>query len=541
MAVVSLRLATLLSPPSDVGLVRTAISQVGSTVTVTMHSLVESARCPCCGKLSTTVHAHYHRHPLDLPWSGCVVRLSVTVRRFRCLSLHCPRQTFAEPFGSFLPRLARRTARAEALLLELARYLGGEAGSRLAGTMAVPVSGDTLLRLLRRQAPPTPQKVFAIGVDEVACRKGRSYATMLVDLESHRVIGVLPGKEKDTLAGWLSRHHEVRIFSRDRDGTYANAAAAAIPKASQVADRFHLADNASTAMDNLLATRPLRLERQADEVTAEQAPDLSVDGSSGRKLSASARARQDRRRARVRRWERVHELASSGVGIRATARTMGISRVTVKRLLAWQEPPTSRITHPRAGGLRSPTLQPYLTYLQGRWQEGCTNVCQLYRELVDKGYQGSLSLLLQALAPWREPRQTAAQIRLEGRGSLRWLCLKPPGKLKEEERAVLDRLLGSDGVLESGYRLLQEFRQILAERDPIRLDRWLEAARESRLSRFVGLANGIEGDKAAVQAAFPLTYSNGMVEGQVKRMKLIKRSCYGRAGLDLLAARAMAA
>jgi transposase len=73
------------------------------------------------------------------------------------------------------------------------------------------------------------------------------------------------------------------------------------------------------------------------------------------------------------------------------------------------------------------------------------------------------------------------------------------------------------------------------------LERWLEAARKSGLPSFIGLANGIEGDKTAVQAAFLLPYSNGLVEGQVNRMKLIKRSCYGRAKLDLLAARAMAA
>jgi transposase len=469
------------------------------------------------------------------------VRLSLSVRRFRCNNPDCPRKTFAEPFGHFLPRYSRRTERVTTLLLRLAQAMGGEAGSRLAACFAIPVSGDTLLRLLRRYSTPCPRRLFAIGVDEFACHRGRDYATLIVDLESHRPIDILADKEKDTLAGWLQSHQEVRVFSRDRAEAYANAARLAIPQATQVADRFHLAKNASGAMDSLLKTRPLRLqliEQEREETVSITATDSSLGA---REPSASQRLRLEKRGARIERWRRVHELAEQKVGIRATARILGISRISVGRLLLSEEPPHNHVVRPRAGGLRSPTLQPYLSYLQERWESGCTNVSQLHRELLSQGYQGSRSLLLQALRAWRVPRIGQRQAKLERKASLRWLCLKPPGKLKLEEVGLLKRLLESDDLLAQGYGLLQEFRRVLAERDLAGLGRWLKIATSSNLPSFMALANGIEADKAAVEAAFTLPYSNGMLEGHVNRLKLIKRQGYGRAGLDLLRARVVAA
>jgi transposase len=517
------------------------VSHVAGSISLEVASRESSARCPSCGTPSSQVHARYRRRPLDLPWSHYSVRLSLSVRRFRCHNPDCQRKTFAEPFGHFLPRYSRRTERVTTLLLRLAQAMGGEAGSRLAACFAIPVSGDTLLRLLRRYSTPCPRRLFAIGVDEFACHRGRDYATLIVDLESHRPIDILADKEKDTLAGWLRSHQEVRVFSRDRAEAYANAARLAIPQATQVADRFHLAKNASSAMDSLLKTRTLRLDLGRSEQEPSARVAVSSPSASAKEPSPSQRLRLEKREARLERWARVHQLAQQEVGIRATARILGISRITVRRLLVSEAPPQSHVVHPRAGGLSSPSLQPYLSYLRESWQSGCTNVSQLYRELVSQGYQGSRSLLLQALKGWREPRSSPGQARLERKGSLRWLCLKPPGKLKPEEVGLLKRLLESDDLLAQGYGLLQEFRQILAERDLVGLESWLKQASSSDLPSFMALANGIEADKAAVEAAFTLPYSNGMLEGHVNRLKLIKRQGYGRAGLDLLRARVVAA
>jgi transposase len=232
------------------------------------------------------------------------------------------------------------------------------------------------------------------------------------------------------------------------------------------------------------------------------------------------------------------------MSIRAIAHAVGIHRKTVRSLLATPEPPCNKIQRPRPGGLRSPTLQPYGDYLQDRWQAGCTNVSQLCRELVALGYGGSRSLLAQAVQAWRPPRlppkEREKAKRATRRLSMRWLCLRPPDQLKAEERALLDRLLAQDDDLMLGHALLQQFRQLVADRDISALDAWLADAKGSLLSTCIGLINGIEAERATVNAALLLPWSTGPVEGHINRVKLIKRQGYGRARFDLLRTRVLA-
>jgi transposase len=124
---------------------------------------------------------------------------------------------------------------------------------------------------------------------------------------------------------------------------------------------------------------------------------------------------------------------------------------------------------------------------------------------------------------------------------VRWLCLRPPGQLSAEEQVALEGLLVEDPELAAGYGLLQRFRGLLSDRDVAALEEWLGEAQASNLAPFMALANGIMADRSAVEAALMLPRSNGPVEGQVHRVKLLKRQGYGRAKLDLLRRRVLAA
>jgi transposase len=493
---------------------------------------------------------------MDLPWRGRKARVVLTVRRFRCTNDSCERCTFAEDFGEDLPRYARRTREATELLIDFALKAGGEEGARLADAAGLPVSPDTLLRLIRSLDLPVPPTPRVLGVDDLALRRRYSYATLLVDLETHRPVDLVEDRDAETLAGWLREHPGVEVISRDRSGAYADGASAGAPDAVQVADRFHLTRNASEALDGMLRGRSLAVEetQSPDEgpedpgeapVEAEPPtvpPELPPEGP----LSPTKRIQAQRRAARAARWQRVHELRDAGVSISQIAREVGITRRTVRTLISAPEPPRNRVLRPRPGGLTSPTLQPYVSYLQDRWQQGCTNVSRLCREIMAMGYTGSRSLLAQALQPWRGPRpsrqpkgERGRKKRLSRRSSVRWICLKPPDKLKEDEQALLARLLAQDDQLALGYDLLQQFRQLLKERDLSALERWLADAQGSDLPTFMGLANGIQADRAAVEAALRLPWSNGQLEGQITRAKLIKRQGYGRAKFDLLRRRVL--
>jgi transposase len=173
--------------------------------------------------------------------------------------------------------------------------------------------------------------------------------------------------------------------------------------------------------------------------------------------------------------------------------------------------------------------------LQDRWEQGCTNISQLCREIVGKGYTGSRSLVNTALLPWRSPRSlTTSGKTTKRRSSVRWLCLRPPDQLDPRETTLLNHILAANPLLARGHDLLQRFRQVLRERSVVALDAWIVDARESGLRSFEAFANGILSDRSAVEAGLTTTWSNGPVEGHVHKIKLIKRQGYGRAKVDLL-------
>jgi transposase len=519
----------------------------GPVVQLEAEVVTESASCPSCGTVSFKVHDRYVRRPVDLPWRGRTVRLVLTVRRFRCVNPRCERATFAEDCGSGLPRYARRTLEVSNHLFKLAEVAGGEAGARIAASEGLPINPDTLLRLLRRSPLSEVRAPRVLGVDDFSLRRRHTYGTIFLDLESGRPIDMLEGREADTLANWLRAHPGVEVMARDRSGAYAEGCRVGAPRAIQVADRFHLVQNASAALDGMLRGRRLWVDgvEPASEVSVSESAVQEGGQERPTELGPTKQYLAQRRAARVARWEQVRALAEVGTGIRRIAREVGISRETVRRLMTTTEAPHNQVVRPRPGGLKSPTLQPYVPYLQDRWQAGCTNVAQLYREIAAEGYRGSRSLLSQALQSWRptplpsEPRGRASK--MTKRLSMRWICLRPPEQLNPSEKILLDKLLDRDTELALGYDLLQQFRRMVKERDVGTLDQWLDRAKASNLPTFVGLANGIQADREAVVAGLTLPWSNGLAEGHINRLKLIKRQGYGRAKFDLLRARVLAA
>jgi transposase len=524
-----------MAPVGPVSLVVRRIVLEGAVVLLEAEGAAALPRCPSCGAESRRQHDHYTRRPLDLPWRGAVVRLVVRVRRFACPNPACARRTFAEDLGAGVPRRARRTGDADAALLAVVRALGGRAGARLAAAAGLPVGRDALLRLLRRapaRPAPTPR---VLGVDDLALRRGTHYATLLVDLEARRPVDLLAGREAAPLAAWLAAHPGVEVVVRDRAGAYAEGAAQGAPEAVQVADRFHLVRNAGAALVELLKTRKERA------VYAAPPPDPPA-----RPLSPTQQQAAARRAAKAARWEEVRARHAGGESLRSLAEALGLARQTVRRLARSPVPPRyQRATRPRPPPLASPKLAPHAEYLRDRWQAGCTNGAQLRRGIVARGYAGSYSLLQQAIHPWRPPRapgpDRSAARRRGRRLSMRWLCLRPPAQLDPEEAAALRQLLDADPELGAGHALLQRFRALVAGRDAAALVRWLADARTSGLAPFAALANGIDADRAAVDAALRMEWSNGPVEGHVFRVKLLKRQGYGRAKLDLLRTRVLTA
>jgi transposase len=566
-----------------------AISPTKSCLTLQISCTLKSAFCPLCLQSSERIHGKYRRTVADVPCGGRLVTLALTVRKFVCSTKACPRRIFTERLPDLVQSYARMTNRLSEVLQTLGFATSGELGERLVPKLGMHVSGPTLLRRMRAHVYTSPVSVSIVGLDDWAWKKGATYGTILVDLQSRKPIELLPDRTAETTEAWLRNHPEVEIVSRDRGGDYAAATRKGAPQAQQVADRFHLLKNLRERLKDLMDRRhsclPEVEETRADAVpakaqgsTVSRTPEVAAPQAEREAekhyrtipptpyqrpggMSYTELQKQGRRAKRYARYEAVRTLSQQGVSIREIARRLKVSRPVVRRFMHAEEFPE---TVPARRGPRGSILNQYKPYIFQRWQQGCRNSVQLYDEIKARGYSGSTSLLRNFLASLRKKHREAGSaealtlnaspqvieisaslppkphvIRRMSPTRASWLFVSQREKLDEQQRKDVEHIRNAHPDLEAAYQLGQAFVMMLAEHRGAELDSWLVQAEHSSLPEFKKMAKGIRLDYAAVKAAFSSEWSNGQVEAQVNCLKLQKRMVFGRANFDLLRLRVL--
>ena len=528
-------------------------------VSFSVESTCPSAACPLCGRRTARLHSRYLRTLADLPWGGRSVRLSLRVRRFRCTDSGCSRRIFAERLPSIVEPYARKTRRLHEILELFGFALGGEGGVRLLERLGMEASPSTLLRYVRGSPEVAHPLPTAVGIDDWAFRRGRRYGTMIVDLERHEVIDLIEDREAGAVRAWLERHPQIRIVARDRGGAYAEAATKGAPQAAQVADRWHLIHNLAGALEEFLLHKKKVLREAATTETQSAEEDYATSFSAGsltpnrpriwyeKQLDAS-RKRHERI---VEQWRNIRRLHLAGADVHDIGKSLGVSRETVYRYRRMEEPPEPvRFRHRRR------VLDPYVPYILRRWGEGCRNGTKLYREIREQGYAYGASNVARLVAELRRTGvggggsandRTQGGVVLPDKASVPTarqaaaLFLKRREKLTAEQEAYLDRLGTLDKALADAYRLTQEFANMVRGLEGEKLDEWLKEADASEAEVMGRFAKGLKKDLAAVRAGLTESWSNGPVEGFIHKLKLIKRSMYGRASFGLLRSRVLGA
>jgi transposase len=484
----------------------------------------DDGACPGCGGVSRRVHSRYERRINDHAVAGRRTVIHLRLRRFFCDTAACSKVTFAEQVTGLTDRHARHSVAARRALTRIAVATGGRAGQRLSGHLGLPAGRTTLLRLIRAIPDPVVGTPRVLGVDDFALRRGHVYATILIDMDTHQPIDVLPDRTADTLAAWLRAHPGVEIICRDRAGAYAEGATTGAPDAIQVADRFHLWRNLGEAVEKDVIAHRADLPEPMPEPEPGPPPSPGpVTTPEPAEPALTARTRE--------RHTAIHQLLAGGTSRAEVSRRLGLDPHTVRRYANAID-----VDDLLAHAHRDSLIDTFKPYLNDRFNQGCTNANILFTEITQQGFRGTIRTVRRYIQPFRAAMTAppATPCAPKPRHVTGWIMTKPDN-LKPDEHHRLTAITDRSPTLKTLAEHVHAFAKMMTDLTGQHLPEWIDnVLTNDALTGLRSFANGLRRDLAAVTAGLTLPYSSGAVEGQVNRIKMIKRQMFGRAKFDLL-------
>jgi len=500
---------------------------------VPARSIQKSAKCPCCAKKSKYIHSSYVRVLRDLPMSTHCVSINLTARKFFCKNPDCKRRIFTEQPGDEIKAYSRMTNRTRQRLQNIFLEVSARKGAYIAGLISLPVSPSTALRFVDSLPIPLIDKVKVLGIDDWAYRKGLSYGTLLVNIETRQAIDLLEGRDGVALKRWLKQHPEVETVTRDRASSYSSAVSAILPNAEQVADRFHLLTNLSDSVYEVIRHEYRDLSNSLLEDSPPQvaiAPDIS-DEEPTKGPGKEKGEMNDYFKAR---FDKVKEMLKDGVSVKSIAKSLLISRNTVRRY-SKMDILLNKGIHVRNN------YNEYQEIIEREFSEG-KNITTIFDSITKAGFKGGRTSFYEQFKD--HPMRTNPEIKtlpvvkqrlMSPRKIARYLRFADLSKIENNfEREIMISLFRKNTILEKLQLQILSFKDLLLGNDDSLLEDWMNktwAIGKFQLQTFV---RGLRSDIKAVRNAIKTNWSNGQVEGQVNRLKSIKRQMYGRASFELL-------
>src|SRR6266487_420074 len=526
--------SSFLALPSTLTIDR--VERSAEELTVYLHATTSCVCCPRCGTAGTRVHSRYSRTVADITCVGQRLMLKLLVRKWVCPLDSCPQRIFAESFPGLVRRYARMTERLIKALQSVGVTTNGADGACLSSSLAMPTTAKTLIRRVLELPLPKDSPVHIVGIDEWAWKKGSTYGTILVDLEHRRIADLLPERSVQSSTAWFKKHSHVRIVSRDRGKIFRAAANAGAPQAKQIVDRFHLQKNFAEALEKFFSHRKRLLKKVAQQLGGRTPLPAKIPA-----LKATEQETERCHAQRVIRHKKIWELFRAGSSKVDIAHIVGVSLHSIYRALEQEQPPS----RPH---WRNPyhLVDPYVSYLSKRWNDGCHTALQLYKEVVTQGYTGSVRTIRRTVAQFRPhggkpvTKQTITLQQAPSPRNVALMIIRRTEKRTQDQTMFIDQLCKSDPTAATVYTLASSFGSLLRnlEGKP-GLEQWKAAVRASGITELIAFMEGLADDAEAVVNGCTESWNNGMVEGFVNKVKWIKRSSYGQAGFPLLQRRVL--
>lgn len=505
-------------------------------VTLYAKSARRSGVCPYCGSESRHVHSRYIRKIHDLSILGKTVLLIFESRKFFCKNKDCEKKTFAEQPGNEIFRYRRHTRRSELTIIRHGLVMSSNDVTKLLSFIGIQLSSSTILRYLHRLSPFDYEGIKEIGVDDWAWRKGVSYGTIVIDLQNGYPIDLLGDRNEKSFRTWLKEHKQIKLVSRDRSTDYSSAIASTKHHVIEVADKFHLIKNIQERFAKLISEhyfdyRNKIREKESKDGFLLQREQVSIPYVHPQKVNGNSR---------IIKFTEVKELQQKGFNPFAISKKLGIARQTATKFCKLQELPArkSRNNYPL-----------YDRYVE----DGAANgkaLKTLYVEICEMGFEGSLT-------PFYEHyNYLSNEVRKHKADRF-----KADRKVKPvDERSMIMSLKRISTIVENSiyqskidtsgeeliatlsefnwfkqmYDATKSFYDIITGTEPYKLIRWMKEYWNTNLQTLKTFLLGVKKDYKAVKNTIKYDITNGITEGFVNKLKVVKRIMYGRAGLELL-------
>ncbi|WP_372367187.1 ISL3 family transposase [Candidatus Uabimicrobium sp. HlEnr_7] len=458
---------------------------------------------------------------------------------------------FTEPgTNTRLKSYARTTCRLSMSLTALVFSTTAKGSERLSAKLALPKSRNTFLRIVRKTPTQVADKVRVVAIDDWAFRKGNNYGTIVCNHETHQVIDIFPERTSEALEKWLKQYPSIVIATRDRSNSYRQALSEANSKIIQIADRFHLVQNLLDSLGDfvkrIFKTKvPVGFEKPAKPQSKEMVKKREISDEkhlSARQIEERFKIREEKRQL-VRKAKKLH---LEKCPIMVIANQLGIGWATAKRYIELDE--EVAIVR-RKSRWKSISYHQYEKNIYELLKKG-KNSIEILSVLRRRGFKGGKSTLRRWIAEIKNNKnidEPSKRRHIEPSEKIIWMphdkfikCLWTySDKLCQEDKKVRDDIFQRLPVIKVMYQLILEFRNMIRDKDHSSLNPWLSKALESNITEIIRFATGIKENLTEVENAFLYPYSNGLAEGHINKLKLIKRMMFGRAKFDLLRKRVL--